>query len=190
MYVNEISSIKSKIIHEKNGIKIIKNGKNNYNLSFYIENNKYVLSSIINLDLIGLIYKLNEDIYESIHIEKINENEINITLVMKRIFMDIITQRYAYLNIKKEVKGNNIIFSSNVIKTHRPTFVGSELESVSVDTIINTFEILSDHKLKVECDFIFLENRIPGTVAIFDRVLANIISKMFFRFKNFIEILE
>jgi hypothetical protein len=109
---------------------------------------------------------------------------------MKRIFMDIITQRYAYLNIKKEVKGNNIIFSSNVIKTHRPTFVGSELESVSVDTILNTFEILSDHKLKVDCDFIFLENRIPGTVAIFDRVLANIISKMFFRFKNFIEILK
>lgn len=183
------NATKPKTIHDKNGLKFIKCGKHNYKLSFFVENKTISLSSIVNFDLVGLIYKLNGDIFESIHIEKIDDNQNNITLIIQKIFLEFFSQRYAFLNIKKEVNGNNVIFHSNVVKDFKPAFVGKDLESIYLDTMVNKFEIINDNLLKVECEFVFQDLAIPG-ITVIEKVLANLINKIFFRFKIFVEAIK
>jgi hypothetical protein len=185
----ECNSIQSKIktIQNKKGIKFNKINKNVYNISFVMENNNCVLSSLVNFDLINLIYKLNSDVYECIETEKINEDETNIILVLKKIFFDFIPQKYAYLNVKKSISNNIITFSSVVIKDRKPKGINESLESINIETILNTFEIVNDHKIIFDCNLVF--NNVTPVPAIFDTLFANLINKMFLRFKQFIEVL-
>lgn len=178
----------SKNINFRNPIKFTKKGNNNYNFSFSIENKNYVLKNIINFELIQLIYKLNDDIYESIHTEKIDENESNITLVMKKIFFDLISQKYAFLNVKKEVNDKTIVFNSRIINSHRPPHVKDDFELVDVENIVNKFEIIDNHK--INCNFEFIFNNRTNSTPIFDKVFVNFVNKMFVRFKNSIESLK
>ena len=172
----------------KNHIKFVKKTKNNYNFSFSIENKNYVLRSMIDFDLINLIYKLNDDIYESIHTEKMSDSEMNITLVMKKILFDLITQKYAFLNVKKEELETSIIFNSKIITSHKPSHVKPDLDLVEVESIINKFEIIDNHK--INCDFEFIFNGKTSVNTIFDKIFINFVNKMFYRFKNFIECLK
>ena len=187
MYANDKSN-KCKIIQDKNGIKFYKKDKNNFSLSFTIENKKYILSSIVDFELLNLIYKLNEDIYESCNMEKINDCETNVVLVMKKVFLDLLTQKYAYFNIKKEVYENTITFHSKIIKSQRPEHVKDCLELVNVESIVNKFEFINNHKINFVCDFIFSDNVIVPSMI--EKIFASLISKVFIRFKNFIEKLE
>jgi hypothetical protein len=172
----------------KNGIKYIKKNSNNYHFTFTLENKNYILLNIVDFELINLIYKLNGDIYESIHTEKINDSEMNITLVIKKIFFDFITQKYAFLNIKKEIRENAIIFNSKIITTHKPSHVKDNLDLVNVESIINKFEFVDNHT--INCNFEFIFTNSTSTNPIFDKVFVNMINKMFVRFKNFIEDLK
>jgi len=184
MYENENSN-KCKIIQDKNGIKFFKKNKNNFSLSFTIENKNYLLSSIVDFELLNLIYKLNGDIYESCNMEKITENETNITLVMRKVFLDLLTQKYAYFNIKKENCENFTIFHSKIIKSHRPMDINKKLELVDVESIVNKFEFINNHKINVVCEFVFSDNIAVPTMV--EKIFATLINKMFVRFKNFIE---
>ena len=65
----------SNVLYSKEGFIFTKNDKNDYTLSFSMQNNSIVLSKIIDFNLIKLIYDLNGDIYEKININIINENE-------------------------------------------------------------------------------------------------------------------
>jgi hypothetical protein len=65
----------SNILYSKEGFIFTKNDKNDYTLSFSMQNNSIVLSKIIDFKLIKLIYDLNGDIYEKINMNIINENE-------------------------------------------------------------------------------------------------------------------
>ena len=174
-----------KIIHNKNGMKFIKTSKNSYNLTFILENNNILLSNVVNFDLINLIYTLNQDIYEYVNIDKINDNESNITLIMKKIGFDLISQRYAFLNMKKEVNENTIAFISNTIRTSKPQNINDKMELVTIDKIVNKFEILSPHKLFFECDLVF--NQDTNIPSMADNILGIIINKIFIRMKTFIE---
>jgi hypothetical protein len=174
-----------KVIHTKHGMHFKKTSKNTYNLSFLLENNNFVLSSIIDFELIHLIYTLNTDIYEKVAIQKISDTESNIILVMKKFMFDLISQRYAYLHTTKHRQNNNIIFTSKTITTDKPCDMNDKLELLTIESIINKFEILSPHKLHFECDIKFNdETHIP---ALFDKILGIIINKIFNRVKTFIE---
>jgi hypothetical protein len=179
---------KFKTIRDKKGIKFQKINKNTYNISFLLENKNCVLSSLVDFELMNLMYKLNSDVYESIEIEKISESESNITLILKKVFYDFLPQKYAYLNIKKSISNNTITFHSEIIKNSKPKCVNESLEPVNIDTILNTFEIVDNHKIIFDCNLIFNDNiQVP---AIFDKLFAALINKMFLRFKQFIELLK
>ena len=179
---------KIKIIRDKQGIKFQKINKNTYNISFVLENKNCVLSSLVDFELMNLMYKLNSDIYEYIEIETINENESNITLILKKVFYDFLPQKYAYLNIKKSISNNTITFHSEIIKNCKPKYINETLEPVNIETIINTFEIINNHKIIFDCNLVFNNNiQVP---AIFDKLFAALINKMFVRFKHFIEMLK
>ena len=168
-------------------ITFLKISNNRYKFSFFLENKNYVLSSMVDFELINLIYKLNGDIYESFHTEKISDNETNITLILKKILFDIITQKYAFLNIKKEVSEKSVTFNSKIITTYKPSHINDNLELVDVDSIINKFEFVNDHQAKCVTEFVFKDISLNPIV---EKIFVNMINKMFTRFKNFIENLK
>ncbi len=63
---------KSTILYDKNDTKIIKLENGNYNLLFSIENKNINLCSIINFELIKLIYELNKDVCENMNLDKLD----------------------------------------------------------------------------------------------------------------------
>ena len=187
MYGNEKNN-KCKIIQDKNGIQFYKKTKHIFSLSFTIENKNYMLNSIVDFELLNLIYKLNDDIYESFHMEKISDCETNITLVMRKVFLDLLTQKYAFFKITKEICDNTIIFNSKIIKDRKPENISDKLELVNVENIINKFEIINKHKIQFSCEFIFSDNLVIPSIA--EKFFANLLNKMFIRFKHFIENLK
>ena len=55
-----------KVLFNNGGILLEKIKKNNYQLSMEIENHSLHLLSIVDFDLLKLLYDLNQDIYEKI----------------------------------------------------------------------------------------------------------------------------
>ena len=186
----EYKSIQTKIenTQDKNKIKFKKINKNTYNISFLLENTNCVISSLVDFELVNLMYKLNSDIYDSIEIENMNENESNITLILKKVFFDFLPQKYAYLNIKKSIHNNTITFNSEVIKNCKPKCVNESLEPVNIETILNTFEIIDKHRILFDCNLVF--NNSVQVPAILEKIFASLLKKMFSRFKQFIELIR
>ena len=79
----------SKILYEKDGMKFTKLENKKYCLEFSMENKNINMVNIVDFSLIKLIYDLNCDIYESVDLQKLNENESTTVLVMKHLFEDL-----------------------------------------------------------------------------------------------------
>ena len=60
-------------LFEKDCLQFARVKKNHYKLTFTMENKNIIISKIIDFSLIKLIYDLNEDVYETVNIEQINE---------------------------------------------------------------------------------------------------------------------
>ena len=175
-----------KILIEKDGFKFLKLGTNNYITTFSIENPDIILANVINFDIIKLIYELNPDIYEFVNLEKVNENESIITLVMKHFFEDLgMPQRYSYMRLKKSQNENSIIFEGETIRSSRPINVPLDAQLVSFETICSTCEIVTPHKIKFTHNISFQSTRnIPPYV---EKAVSIITNKIFKRVKQFIE---
>lgn len=75
-----------------------------YKLSFNLENNNIHLTSIIDFNIIKLLYELNKDIYDKIDLNIINNNEADLLVINKHLFQDLgLSQKYSYFKIKKTV---------------------------------------------------------------------------------------
>ena len=79
----------SKILYEKDGMKFTKLENKKYNLCFSMENKHILMANIVDFSLIKLIYDLNGDIYESVDLQKLGENQAVVTLLMKHLFEDL-----------------------------------------------------------------------------------------------------
>ena len=101
MIETEVVESKPNVIMKKDGFSFEKLDNKCYYTTFDIKNKNLNLTNIINFDIIKVLYDLNPDIYDLVEIEKINENESNLIIVMKHLFKDLgIPQKYSYLNIK------------------------------------------------------------------------------------------
>ena len=88
------------ILYEKDGMIFTKIVDKKYKLDFSMENKNILISNIIDFSLFKLIYELNNDIYESVNLTKISENEAVVVFVMKHLFEDLgLPQKYFYLHI-------------------------------------------------------------------------------------------
>lgn len=174
------------VLFDKNGLKLIKPAKNNYNLQFTLENNNIILSKIIDFSLIKLIYDLNKDVYEKVNIEKINENEANIFFLMKHFFEDLgLPQKFSFFYIKKIETNNKIIFNSKTITTYRPIDIPDEAEVLNIDNFTTICEIINPHKILFNFNIFFSENvNIPNFA---EKFIGQIINKIFNSLKQFIE---
>ena len=174
------------VLFDKEGLKFVKVKKNHYKLNFSMENNNIIISKIIDFNLIKLIYDLNNDIYEKVNIEKINENQVVATLLMKHLFEDLgLPQRFSYNHISKVVEERRITFLSKSIKSQRPEGVPNDSELMSIDDMSIICDIITNHKAVFSLNIIFdSELNVPAFV---EKIVGVIVGKIFKRVKQFIE---
>jgi hypothetical protein len=174
------------VLFDKDGFKFSKVKKNHYKLTFSMENNNIILSKIIDFNLIRLIYDLNPDVYEKVNVEKLNDDEIIVTLLMKPFFEDLgLPQRFSFLHMKKNNEDNKIIFNAESIKGNRPEGMPEEAELMALKNMIGVCDIITPHKVNFAFNEIFDESmNIPPFA---EKLVGVIIHKIFKRVKQFIE---
>jgi hypothetical protein len=174
------------ILYTKEDFVFIKNKKNNYSINFKISNNNILLSKIIDFNLFKLIYDLNIDIYEKILLNKINDNEAIIIILMKNLYEDLgLSQCFSYVHITKYEKLDKISFISKSIKGDRPEGIPNEAEQLLIENIICEFNIKNPYEILFNCCIIFENTQIiPSFV---EKMIGLILFKIFKRLKQFIE---
>jgi hypothetical protein len=176
----------SNVLYSKEGFIFIKNDKNDYTLSFSMQNNSIVLSKIIDFKLIKLIYELNGDIYEKINMNIINENEAIANLLIKHLFKDLgLPQRFSYVRINKIVEENSIKFLSQTIKPEIPEGMPPHAELMPIRNMICDCTIITPHNIQFICNIQFENSMIIPPVV--EKLVGLILFKIFNRVKQFIE---
>jgi len=174
------------ILFDKDGFKFSYICKNHYKQTFSIENKNINLSKIIDFTLIKLIYDLNKDVYEKSNIEKINENEVNITLLIKHFFEDIgFPQRFSFVNMKKIIEEKKIIFYSQSIKNVRPPNMPECSLPISIENMTCVCDIITPHNIDFTLNIHFDDSmNVPSFI---EKIIGMISNKIFKRVKQFIE---
>jgi len=170
----------------KDDFKFSRLKKNQYTIEFTIENNNINISKIIDFNLIQLIYELNPDIYENVNIQKLNDNEIIATLLLKHFFEDLgLSQKFLFIHLKKNIEDKNVIFKSTTIKNNKPEGIPEEAELIIIKELINSFYTITPHKVKMINNIIFDPLMIIPILT--EKMIGTILHKMFKRVKQFIE---
>jgi hypothetical protein len=185
-----MNKIKSNTLMDKSGMKIIKLTNNEYNVSFSIQNNQFILPSIINFDMVKLIFDLNPDIYEKSILKKDTTLEnATICSLMKDLYSDLgIPQSYVCMSVKM-VKSSDVIRFKCLPVSNRTTpleFSGiPDLYSLPVKFLIIDCNILTNHHVEINCS-INIEDDIEIEQFI-EKMVITIVHKVFIRLKQFIE---
>ena len=181
-----MSHVYPKVLFEKDNMKFTKIIDKKYSMTFSIENPNIILANVIDDNLIKLIYDLNPDVYESVLLEKISEDESIVTLVLKNFFEDLgLPQKYSYLHVTKTISNNTIIFNSQSIKSDRPPNIPEGAERVAMKENIGVCEIITPHKVNFSFTVIFEDNIVIP--AFMEKMIGIILNKIFKRVKQFIE---
>jgi len=174
------------ILFDKDEFKFSRICKNHYKQTFSIENKNINVSKIIDFTLIKLMYDLNKDVYEKSNIEKINDNEVNVTLLMKHYFEDIgLPQRFSFVNMKKIIEEKKIIFYSQSIKSVRPPDMPEGSLPISIKNMICVCDIISPHNIDFSLNIYFDDSMIVPSFI--EKIIGMISNKIFKRVKQFIE---
>ena len=174
------------ILYEKDGFVFSRVRENNYKMNFSMENKNIMLAQIIDFNLIKLIYDLNGDVYEKVSMEKLNDNEVIVTLLMKHLFEDLgLLQRYSFLHIKRFVEESRIIFKAQSIKSYRPDGIPRDAELMAMDDLTNVCNIVTPHK--IDFSFTILFDPLMNIPPFAEKLVGIILHKIFKRVKQFIE---
>lgn len=184
---------KSNILMDKNGMKIVKLKDNEYTVAFAIQNKQFILPSIINFDMVKLIFDLNPDIYEKSILKKnATLDSAIICSLMKDIYSDLgIPQSYVCMSVE-------IVKFSDVLKfickplpdKIVPVDFGGipDLYLLPVKNLIIDCNILTNHHIEINCNI-----KIDDDVEIepfIEKMVMSIVNKIFIRLKQFIESLS
>lgn len=174
------------VLYSKEGFVFSKNQKNNYSLTFEMENNHIILAKIIDFNLVKLMYDLNNDIYEKVNLKIINENEATINLLLKHLFEDLgFLQSFSYVHVKKISEENNISFDAQTIKSQTPEGMPENAELIPIRNMNCNCHIITQHKINFTFNVIF-ENHIL-IPQVLEKIVGLILYKIFNRLKLFIE---
>ena len=186
----ENNSNLTKIISEKNGMKLIRHPDNVFNFVCTIENKNIYLDKIINFELIKLIFEINNDIYEKVIMNKIDENNAEFIFIMKHFFADIgLPQRYYHFMMTKifNTNENKIVFTSETINGNKPDFINKDIEFLPINKMIYECQFTSLQRDKILFSaLISFDKNLPIPEYI-EKVVGLIVNKIFIRVKQFIE---
>jgi len=174
------------ILYSKEGFTFVKNSKNNYSLTFQMENKSIIISKIIDFNLIKLIYDLNSDIYEKVDFQKIDDNQATMNMLMKHLFEDLgLPQRFSYVHMIKHVDENKITFTSQSIYSERPEGMPKNAEQMLIKNMICECNIVTLHRVDFSCNVVFEDYMLVPQFA--EKMVGLILFKIFSRVKQFIE---
>ena len=174
------------ILYSKEGFTFLKNNKNNYSLKFNMKNNRIILSKVIDFSLVKLIYDLNNDIYERVKLEKIDDNNVIMTMLIRHLFENLgLPQRFTHVHMTKTVEPSKIRFTSVSINYERPEEMPENAEQMPIKTMICECEIVTPHHIDFSCNIIFENNMVVPQFA--EKMVGLILFKIFSRVKVFIE---
>lgn len=179
---------------KKDDFSINKINENQYYVEFMIENNGLNMISIVNFDILKLVYDLNTDIYEKSDLQKINETEAVITLVLKPLFADLgLPQRYVHLHMTKttDLPNQTVYFTGHSVSPdpiilEQLSMVSAELEPLPVEKISVTCRCVKTHQLCISYVMQLHKKKIKIPVFV-EKGITMIIYKMFSKIKQFIE---
>ena len=175
-----------KMLFDKDGFIFSRVKKNNYKMNFTMENNNIILSKIVDFGLIKLIYDLNGDVYEKVSMEKLNDNEVIATLLMKHLFEDLgLPQRFSFIHVKRYIEDNKIIFNSQSIKSHRPEGIPQDAELMALQDLTCICDIITPHK--IDFSFTILFDTTMNIPPFAEKLVGMVLNKIFKRVKQFIE---
>jgi hypothetical protein len=176
------------MIVNKDGFQFSKQGTNQYNAGFTLENNKIRIPAIITIDFVKVIYDLSPDLFESVSLVKMNESEAILTLLVKPLFEDLgVSQKFICLHIRRIQTKSSIIFESQTIHSNRPDTIPDDADLVNIVKLTNEFTIRSNHKVDVANKIVLDDDIvIPPFV---DKIVGTLLTKIFKRVKQFIEIM-
>jgi len=179
------------VIINKDGFQIAKQSKNQYSVYFSLENNKIRIPEIINFDFIKVIYDLSPDLFEFTSLEKINDTEAILVLLVKPLFEDLgVSQKYLKLHMTCTRSKSSIVFVSKTIMNQTTinqstADIPEDADLVNVVNMTNEFVIRTPHKIDV-LNTILLDDEI--TIPPFvDKIIGSLLSKLFIRVKQFID---
>ena len=182
----------SNILMDKNGMKITKPTNNEYNIAFSIQNNDFILPSIINFDMVKLIFDLNPDIYEKSILKKdISLDNASICSLMKDIYSDLgIPQSYMCMSVEMVKLSDIIKFKCNPLhidgKLVPVEFSGiPDLYLLPIKNMIIDCNILTNHHIQISCKI-----NVDDDVEIepfIEKMVMSVVNKIFIRLKQFIE---
>jgi hypothetical protein len=188
--MNTMNKGKSNILMDKNGMKIVKLTDNEYTVAFAIKNNQFILPSIINFDMVKLIFDLNPDIYEKSILQKNTalDNAI-ICSLMKDIYSELgIPQSYVCMSVEIVKFSDVIKFKCEPLpdKTIPAEFSGiPELYLLPIKNLSIDCNILTNHHIDINCR-INIEDDVEIEPFI-EKMVMSIVNKIFIRLKQFIE---
>lgn len=174
------------MLYSKDGFDFSKNGKNDYSLAFQMENNSILMSNIIDFSLVKLMYDLNVDIYEKVELQKIDDNNAVMNMLMKHLFEDVgLPQRFSYVDIIKQVEENKVTFRSRSIYSEQPKGIPENAEQLPIKQMICDCDIITPHRVEFSCNVIFEDHMIIPAFS--EKMIGLILFKIFIRVKRFIE---
>ena len=157
-----------------------------YSLQLYLDNTKYNLYNIINLNMYNLLYELNQDNFEKIEIKNwISDSEIDVLFLFKQFGKDLgIKQKYMYIRATEVVENGKKTYTGSDIEYPYPDeLINYEKVTTRISTMVVNFE--SNHKVNI--NYLFKLDLAHSLPIYMENVLGLIMKKMFLHLKQFIE---
>jgi hypothetical protein len=135
---------------------------------------------------IKLFNEVNSDIYKVIEWNDINENTINIVILVKHFFEELgISQKYLNLKINKVKERSKTTFSISTFSNKHPQNIAPEIENIIITHMSIELKNCTPNKLALSS---IIQLDINTTIPTFvDKLIGNIVCKLFVRIKQFIE---
>lgn len=182
---NFICDFKNVCLKENVHLKRDKNSEI-YSLQLYLDNPKYNLDKIINLNMYNILYELNHDNFEKIEIKNwLSSSEIDVLFIFKPFGKELgIKPKYMYIRATEVIENGKKTYTCYDIDYPRSDeLINYEKVTTRISTMVVNFE--SNHKVNI--NYVFKLELAHSLPIYMENILGLIMKKMFLNLKTFIE---
>ena len=157
-----------------------------YSLQLYLDNPKYDLDKVINLNMYNILYELNHDNFEKIEIKNwLSSNEVDVLFLFKPFGKELgIKPKYMYIRATEVIENGKKTYTCyDIDYPYSDELINYEKVTTKISTMVVNFE--SNHKVNINYLFkLELSHNLPIYM---ENILGLIMKKMFLNLKTFIE---
>lgn len=140
-------------------VQITKQGDNDLQIAFHIENHEVDLTELINFNLFDILFKINKDICESYRLDVRNDREARLELVLKHILADLgVPQMWGDVIIMRENLGDMVVLTVANAPISE-TVVREDYKLISVKHVTVYCDIKTPHKINIRVDVVFSDEK-------------------------------